>query len=296
MLQQVLQYIQSLENVQIGLDIASAFSIIVAAVVFFLQFAKERKRNRSNEIWEYFKEIADDISDIKLEITDVLAKQLYYKEDGSPVTKDDFLKTVPKLKNLTNKLIFHIKYDTKQDIQNILKYYSVKELKLKTIEDIIDKTLDNISKYFECLLRVGEREYKDIEDYKTDLTDITLNELKLTDLIDTLKKEGKLTDLIDKLKKENKFTDDQLTDLIDKFKKGGILTDEANDDENRIIIHEANKRTRKDLSNNEKKPSHEESGEVLSYRCMHITGKYQYSLVMTLNDFNLNLLREIKQI
>ena len=91
-----------LANIQIGLDLASAISIISAALLFLWQFSREKKRNRSSEIWTNFKEIADEIAEIKIDITDLLAKQLYYKEDGSEVTKDDLVKTIPHLKILIN--------------------------------------------------------------------------------------------------------------------------------------------------------------------------------------------------
>ena len=115
------------QNIEVGLDLATALSIIGAAWVFINKYTKERKDRRNNEIWEYFKKIADDISDIKLEITDEISKRLYFLEMGELITEDEIRNASIKLRQLSKKLIFHIRFDTMVDIQNLLKYYHVKE-------------------------------------------------------------------------------------------------------------------------------------------------------------------------
>ncbi len=184
-----------LENVQIGLDLASAISIIGAASLFLWQFYRERNRNRKSEIWTNFKEIADDIAEQKIEISDLIAKQLYFKEDGSKVTTDDLAKILQQLKQLTTKLQFHIRYDAKQDVRNILAYHSPGNYEDHPIIKLLDKTIHNINMYIGWLHRIEEKteEIKEIEEIDNKIKDqideiknATINETTLREVIEPI--------------------------------------------------------------------------------------------------------------
>ena len=143
------------QNIEVGLDLATALSIIGAAWVFINKYTKERKDRRNNEIWEYFKKIADDISDIKLEITDEISKRLYFLEMGELITEDEIRNASIKLRQLSKKLIFHIRFDTMVDIQNLLKYYHVKE---STEAEILKIATDTNAEIKKCIDELEKKE------------------------------------------------------------------------------------------------------------------------------------------
>ena len=143
------------QNIEVGLDLATALSIIGAAWVFINKYTKERKDRRNNEIWEYFKKIADDISDIKLEITDEISKRLYFLEMGELITEDEIRNASIKLRQLSKKLIFHIRFNTMVDIQNLLKYYHVKE---STEAEILKIATDTNAEIKKCIDELEKKE------------------------------------------------------------------------------------------------------------------------------------------
>ena len=134
-----------LENIQIGLDLATALSIFLAALIFIGQFTKDRKSRRSNEMWVYFKQVTDDISNYKSKYASALMKlhHITLKE----ITQAEINKTTDEIFVTTDEFAFHIKYYTRTNVENLLIYYQIKERLRKEILELIEKLLEDIAIY-----------------------------------------------------------------------------------------------------------------------------------------------------
>ena len=287
-----------LENVQIGLDLASAISIIGAASLFLWQFYRERNRNRKSEIWTNFKEIADDIAEQKIEISDLIAKQLYYKEDGSKVTTDDLAKILQQLKQLTTKLQFHIRYDAKQDVRNILAYHSPGNYGDHPIINLLDKTIHNIYMYIDWLHKIEkkikeiekieEKEEKDnkIKDQIDEIKDATINETTLREVI-----EAAAHDYADVYRREVNNFEQGVNEFLKKNRSDFIKNYELTDKElesfwvlyNMPLYGESEEEKSKAL-------------QELDFRLASLIMKHKFSLQIILDNFNHTLLEEIKRL
>lgn len=275
-----------LENVQIGLDLASAISIIGAASLFLWQFYRERKRNRKSEIWANFREIADDIAEKKLGITDLIAKQLYYKEDGSSFTIDEAVKILPQLMRLTTNLQFHIRYDAKQDFKNILAYHSREELEDHPIVKLIDRTLKNIQKYILWLHELKDKEFKDIEDHRDAIIDATVTETTLTTVIKEMANRDATYSYRQRVNNFKKTMEGPLREQLPTTIKHYELTDKEL--ESCWILTEI---ILEDKSEEERK-----NAEELVFAFKSVVMKHKFSLQITLDSFNHTLLEGIKKL
>ena len=292
------------EDLEYGMDLAATASILIAALSFIWQSAKQRKRNRRSEIWTNFKEIADEIAEQKIEIIDLIAKQLYYKEDNSQVTKDDLVKTISNLKVLINKLVFHIRYDAKQSVKNILAYHGNEKLEGHPIVILTDKTFDNIDRYFGWLKKVGETEDNAVGSQIKHIVEATINETTLRELEE--RKDITDTDVFKQLYEIYEKDVKQLTENSEKDKN-----DQQNENplieiknkyeltENKLIFFcvwtHLELRNKFDYIKDSEKRFNAVSNELLTTLEFMIV-KYKYSLEITLGNFNQNLLKEIKQL
>ena len=141
------------QNIEVGLDLATAFSIIGAAWVFINKYTKERKDKRNNEIWENFKKITDGISERKLEITEEVIK-LKYGGKGTSATSEEVYDTVDRITFLSQTFGFYIMYETRVDIENLLEYYNVNQSKKEEILKIIDVSVLKIDNYGKQLAQI----------------------------------------------------------------------------------------------------------------------------------------------
>ena len=134
-----------LENVQIGLDLASALSIIGAAIIFMGQLTKDRSSRRSNEMWIYFKQVTDDISKYKMKYVSSLLQ--FQHTAVEEITQAEVNRIIDDIAVSTDEFAFHIKYYTKTNLENLLLYYQGKEPLKKEILELIDILLDKIAIY-----------------------------------------------------------------------------------------------------------------------------------------------------
>ena len=134
-----------LQNIQIGLDLATALSIIGAATIFIGQFTKDRRSRRSNEMWTYFKQVTDDISKYKSKYASALMNLHYITLNET--TQTEITKTTDDIFVTTDEFAFHIKYFTQAKLENLLIYYQIDERLRKEILELIEKLLEDIAIY-----------------------------------------------------------------------------------------------------------------------------------------------------
>lgn len=148
------------ENIQIGLDLATALSIIGAASVFLMQFLKERRDKHKSEMWQYFKDVTNGISERKLKITEAVSDLKFRQEESlqqllsqreAQLKPQDVPVAINTVKRLSNVLVSYIKYETKADLDNLLAYYDIKQSERAEIFGNYTNVVDGIEKFIDQL-------------------------------------------------------------------------------------------------------------------------------------------------
>ena len=178
------------EALEWSLDVATALSIIGAAIAFILQQRGQKKADREDAQWALLRESADKVGEFKDQIVqEVLRVDSFIKNDKNDIEernkKLESLRTV--VRTALNSAIYYALYDLRLKAEAIARHYDGAGLEnmpqkiesfVKTMSDVLDR-LGNAGKasaelnasivyyYEEHFLReVGFRFRSDPPDYK----------------------------------------------------------------------------------------------------------------------------------
>ncbi len=157
-----------IESVQIGLDLATAVSIIFAVLIFYRQSIESRESRREqfeegeksqlqSEMWGYFKGVADRISGFTIKLYNERRELDEFvegiPEDEELINKDihdissNFSERARKAIDLSKDIKAYLLYDASFEVENLLGYYEFEQTKKDEILKGIDDSVKEIEKY-----------------------------------------------------------------------------------------------------------------------------------------------------
>jgi len=134
-----------IDKIQIGLDLATAISILGAIYVFLRQHLTDKKNSLNKEIWVYFKNISDDLNNQKVNIVRKVMK--LRRELDSNNFEGKLISVSNEIIDSISEVEINAKFNIKKDIERILKYYDVNEKEESDILHLVDDFSNKISQH-----------------------------------------------------------------------------------------------------------------------------------------------------
>lgn len=153
---------------EVSLDVATAFSIIGAALTFFIQNQREKRADRDAEKWFLLKQLVDDFAEYKAEIANEIMRnhaELMKEEDQhNEVSEEAKWQIVNDLRSKVNRIItgayFYVEYNLRPNAQAVVHHFeNEKEASFGQFEarmaTLIDEFRNNITEQCQRLEKSG---------------------------------------------------------------------------------------------------------------------------------------------
>ena len=166
-----------IESIQIGVDLATAASVIIAVYIFYLQSIERRESRRGqfeegeksqlqSEMWGYFKKVADRIGgftikfdkerrELKEFVEEIPEDENWVNENIGSISSDLSERT-RKVINLSEDIRAYLLYDAVPEAKSLLHYYEFEQTKKDEILKKINDSVEEIQEYIKCIERIKE--------------------------------------------------------------------------------------------------------------------------------------------